>query len=79
MGVWQDVKQCIDHWYFQWELASMLYVMDPGEKIAFHIVLIAVLALFIYGAITYWPPYVVMLLNEFEFSDFRTKTVQDDR
>lgn len=37
MGVWQDVKQCIDHWYFQWELASMLYVMDPGEKIAFRI------------------------------------------
>lgn len=41
------------YWYFQWELITCLYVMEPVEKAIFHTIFFGVVGIILYAGYSY--------------------------
>lgn len=63
MGHWEKFKFVMQYLHFKWELYSQLYVLDKEEKPWFYLILICIVALFLYGAVNYLPPYFTAIGN----------------
>lgn len=61
------VSSLIDHTkiaYYQYEVTFPLYVMSPGEKLAFNSFMLMFLSLLIFTVVTYLPPLVLLASRE---------------
>ncbi|KAL3874690.1 hypothetical protein ACJMK2_037665 [Sinanodonta woodiana] len=57
------LRDFVAYWYFQWTLASTVYVMEPTEKAIVNTLAVFVLTAIVYAAISYLPGHVIMLGN----------------
>lgn len=60
-GIFDRIWNKLSYWYFQWELLTCMYVMDPAEKVIITTVLLAVLGILIYAGLTYIPSQLEVL------------------
>lgn len=60
-----QLRSFLTFWYFQWELASCMYIMDQAERVIFGTVVVAVLSILLYAAFHYIPGHIIAIWTFF--------------
>lgn len=61
----KQIRSALAYWYFQWELVSCMYVMDPAERVIFGAIVCVVFSILLYAAFNYIPAHVIAIWTFF--------------